>query len=231
MSIDVLRVTAKKSDHQTAKHFYRRRPFRGIGRHLALITIGITFVFPLFWMIMSSFKSLSQAIAIPPVWIPHPFAWENYPQALSSVPFLRYFFNTLYYCVTTVVGVVVSSSIVAYGFSRLKWRGRNFLFYVMVSTMLLPPIVTIIPLFVIFKRLGWVGTYYPLIIPTFFASSVFSTFLLRQFFMTIPESLSEAARVDGASELYIFARIIIPLTKPAVAAVALFQFLNAWRYC
>ncbi|HEV3380054.1 MAG TPA: carbohydrate ABC transporter permease [Trebonia sp.] len=207
----------------------RRRTLGSIGKHAVLIALGVTFIFPLLWMILTSVKPLPQAVTFPPVWIPHPLDVPNYPQALSAEPFASYFFHTLYYCVTTVVGVLVSGSLVAYGFSRIKWPGRDTLFYVMVATMLLPFIVTLIPLFVLYKEIGWVGSYNPLIIPTFFGSSVFSTFLLRQFFMTIPETLSDAARIDGANEFVIFTRIILPLAKPALATIALFQFIYAWN--
>jgi multiple sugar transport system permease protein len=207
----------------------QRRVLKSIGKHVLLVVLGVTFIFPLFWMILTSVKPLPQAVTFPPVWIPHPLDLSNYPQAFSAEPFAGYFFHTLYYCVTTVIGVTVSGSLVAYGFSRIKWPGRDTLFYVMVATMLLPFIVTLIPLFVLYKEIGWVGSYNPLIIPTFFGSSVFSTFLLRQFFMTIPETLSDAARIDGANEFVIFSRIILPLAKPALATVALFQFIYAWN--
>ena len=187
------------------------------------------FGFPLLWMVLTSLKSNPQALTVPVVWWPHPFLWNNYPQVLSAVPFYRFFLNTLLYAAVTIVGVSISSSLVAYGFSRLRWRGRNVLFYVMLSTLLIPFFATLIPLFVLYKRFHWVGWYLPLIVPTFFASSVFSTFLLRQFFMTIPESLSDAARVDGANEFYIYSRIILPLAKPAMATVVLFQFIYCWN--
>jgi ABC-type glycerol-3-phosphate transport system permease component len=206
-----------------------RRILRSMGKHVLLIALGVTFILPLFWMILTSVKQLPQAVTFPPVWIPHPLDLSNYPQAFSAEPFAGYFFHTLYYCVTTVVGVTLSGSLVAYGFSRVKWPGRDILFYVMVSTMLLPFIVTLIPLFVLYKEIGWVGSYNPLIIPTFFGSSVFSTFLLRQFFMTIPQTLSDAARIDGANEFVIFTRIILPLAKPALATIALFQFIYSWN--
>jgi multiple sugar transport system permease protein len=186
-------------------------------------------VFPLLWMALTSLKPLPEAVTFPPVWVPHPWIWGNYPAALKSEDFARFFYNTLFYCVTTVVGVLVASSLVAYGFSRFEWPGRDVLFYVMISTLLLPFIVTLIPLFVLYKNIGWVGSYKPLIIPTFFASSVFSTFLLRQFFLGIPRSISDAARVDGANEFYIYWRIVLPLAKPALAAVALFQFVYSWN--
>jgi multiple sugar transport system permease protein len=206
---------------------------RGLGgplvKHSALLVISLIFVFPLLWMALTSLKPLPEAVTFPPVWVPHPWIWGNYPAALKSEDFARFFYNTLFYCVTTVVGVLVASSLVAYGFSRFEWPGRDVLFYVMISTLLLPFIVTLIPLFVLYKNIGWVGSYKPLIIPTFFASSVFSTFLLRQFFLGIPRSISDAARVDGANEFYIYWRIVLPLAKPALAAVALFQFVYSWN--
>jgi multiple sugar transport system permease protein len=198
-------------------------------KHMVLITIGITFAFPLVWMILTSLKSVSQAISFPVVWWPHPVLFSNYPHALTSLPFGRFFLNTLFYAVVTIVGVCVSSSLVAYGFSRLRWPGRNMMFYIMIITMLLPFFATLIPLFILFKRLGWIGTYLPLMIPCFFGASVYSTFLLRQFFMTIPEEFSDAARVEGANEFYIYSRIILPLSKPAMATVILFQFIYCWN--
>jgi multiple sugar transport system permease protein len=207
----------------------RRSLRKSTAKHGVLIAFGVIFAFPLFWMVMTSLKSNPQALQAPPVWWPHPFIWDNYPQALTAQPFYRFFLNTLMYAAVTIVGVTVSSSLVAYGFSRLRWPGRNVLFYIMLSTLLVPFFATLIPLFVLYKKFHWVGWYLPLMVPTFFGSSVFSTFLLRQFFMTIPESLSDAARVDGANEFYIYSRIILPLSKPALAAVILFQFIYCWN--
>jgi multiple sugar transport system permease protein len=191
--------------------------------------LGCAFLFPLFWMLSTSLKSPPQVFTFPPVWLPAPLEPSNYLSAMNYAPFGTYFANTFLYCGTTVLGVTASSSIVAYGFSRLRWRGRNVLFFIVISTMMLPFLVTMIPLFVLFKHLGLTGTLWPLIIPTFFGSSAFSIFLLRQFFLTLPEALCEAARVDGASELWILARVIVPLSKPALATVALFQFIYAWN--
>jgi multiple sugar transport system permease protein len=198
-------------------------------KHIVLIAVGAMFALPLAWMVLTSFKSASQALTFPVVWWPHPFLWNNYPQVLSSLPFGRFFLNTFVYCAVTIVGVCISSSLVAYGFSRLRWRGRNGIFYVMLMTLLLPFVCTLIPLFILYKHVGWIGTYLPLEVPTFFGSSVFSTFLLRQFFMTIPQSLSDAARMDGANEFYIYSRIVLPLAKPALATVILFQFIYCWN--
>jgi multiple sugar transport system permease protein len=211
----------------------RRRTPRAIGasmsKHTVLIVLSAMFALPLVWMVGTSFKTAEQALQLPVVWWPHPFLWSNYPDLFAALPYFRFFLNTFLYAGVTIVGVCVSSSLVAYGFSRLRWPGRDAVFYVMLMTLILPFACTLIPLFVMYKRFGWIGTYLPLEVPTFFGSSVFSTFLLRQFFMTIPQSLSEAARIDGANEFYIYSRIILPLAKPALASVILFQFVYCWN--
>jgi ABC-type glycerol-3-phosphate transport system permease component len=210
----------------------RRRPraiASSLGKHTTLIVVSAMFALPLVWMIGTSFKTAQQALQFPVVWWPHPFVWSNYPDLFAALPYFRFFWNTFLYAAVTIVGVCASSSLVAYGFSRLRWPGRDALFYAMLMTLILPFACTLIPLFVMYKRFGWIGTYLPLEVPTFFGSSVFSTFLLRQFFMTIPHSLSEAARIDGASEFYIYSRIILPLAKPALASVILFQFVYCWN--
>ena len=207
----------------------RSRYRRTLPKHAVLIVLSAMFALPLIWMVSSSFKTAGQAIATPVVWWPHPFLWSNYSQLFGALPFFRYFWNTFLYAVVTIAGVCASSSLVAYGFSRLRWPGRDVVFYVMLMTLILPFVCTLIPLFVMYKRFGWIGGYLPLEVPTFFGSSVFSTFLLRQFFMTIPASLSEAARIDGANEFWIYSRVIMPLAKPALATVILFQFIYCWN--
>jgi multiple sugar transport system permease protein len=207
----------------------RLRLGASLGKHSVLIVLSAMFALPLIWMVGTSFKTAQQALTLPVVWWPHPFMWSNYPDLFAALPFFRFFWNTFLYAAITIVGVCISSSLVAYGFSRLRWPGRDAVFYVMLMTMILPFVCTLIPLFVMYKRFGWIGGYLPLEVPTFFGSSVFSTFLLRQFFMTIPQSLSEAARIDGASEFYIYRRIILPLAKPAMATVILFQFIYCWN--
>ena len=210
-----------------------RRRLRKLGssatKHVVLIVLSCMFGLPLLWMVLTSFKTAQQALTLPVVWWPHPFLAGNYPQLFAALPYFRFFLNTFEYAGITIVGVCVSSSLVAYGFARLKWPGRDALFYVMLMTLILPFVCTLIPLFVMYKHFGWIGGYLPLEVPTFFGSSIFSTFLLRQFFMTIPESLSEAARIDGANEFYIYLRIILPLAKPALATVILFQFIYCWN--
>src|SRR5436190_12868269 len=197
-------------------------------KHVVLIALSIMFVFPLYWLITTSLRPSSQVMRWPPVWFPHPIVWNWYPQAMHFEPFGVFVKNTLIYCFVTVIGTVLSSSLVAYGFARIDWPEKKYLFGLMLATLMLPFQVIMIPSFILFKVLGWVGSLYPLIIPPFFGSA-FNIFLLRQFFMTIPQELSEAARVDGANEFTIFWRVILPLAKPALATVALFQFIFAWN--
>lgn len=153
--------------------------------------------------------------------------WHNYPDALSSFPFTLYTANTLVICVLTMFGTVFSAALPAYGFARLRWRGRDGLFFLLVATIMLPPQVTMLPVFLIFRALGWTGTMLPLIVPTFFGSA-FYIFLLRQFFLTVPQELSDAARIDGCGEAGILLRVIAPIAKPALATVALLAFTGAW---
>ena len=155
------------------------------------------------------------------------FKWQNYSKAIRYIPFLRYLANTLMICVSNVIGAALSCSLVAYGFGRIRWFGRDFFFLILLATMMLSGQVTLLPVFRIFRELGWIGTFLPLIVPSFFGSAFF-IFLLRQFFMGIPQELSEAAVIDGCSELGIYAKIILPLAKPALLTVALFTFLGNW---
>jgi len=219
-----------------SEHVQRIRQWRvtlaSIARRVVLYTVVIAlsllFAAPLLWMISTSLKTDPQVYHIPPIWIPNPMRFRNYPEALVHRPFGLYFTNTLRYALPTVVGSLVSNSLVAYGFSRIRWPGRDAAFFLCIATMMIPFQVRMIPLYIVFKDLGWLNSYKPLIVPTFLGAPYF-IFMLRQFFLTIPQELSDAARVDGCSELGIFFRIILPLTKPALAVVALFQFRQAWN--
>jgi multiple sugar transport system permease protein len=195
--------------------------------HLLLIAVGILFIFPFVWLISSSLKTPRQIFVFPPQWIPDPVQWQNYSDALTAIPALSYFFNTLIICVGVVIGTLFSSSTTAYSFSRIHWPGRDTIFVLVLATLMLPYQVTMIPVYLFFHRLGWIGTYWPLIVPAFFGSPFF-IFLLRQFFLTIPMDLSDAARIDGCSELGIFRRIVLPLAKPALTTTVLLSFL--WTY-
>ena len=153
--------------------------------------------------------------------------WHNYPDALTSFPFVRYTLNTLVICLLTMIGTVLSAALPAYGFARLKWKGRDALFFLLIATIMLPPQVTMLPVFLIFRALHWTGTILPLVVPSFFGSA-FYIFLLRQFFLTIPQELSDAARIDGCGEMGILWRILAPIARPALATVALLSFTSAW---
>jgi multiple sugar transport system permease protein len=208
-----------------------------VATHLLLIVLAVPALLPLVWMASTSLKTDAQiyasggdgapAISLASL-VPRPVQWSNYPKALEAVPLTGYLRNTLRLCLVTVIGAVFSSAVVAYGFARLRFRGKELLFMLMLATMALPGQVTMIPVFALFRRLGWYGTYLPLTVPAFFGSP-FYIFLLTQFYRTVPEELSEAARVDGAGEWRIFWRILLPLSKPALATCALFQFLGAWN--
>lgn len=194
---------------------------------LVLCAISAAILFPALWMLSTALKVDTQVYANPPIWIPNPLRWANFAEAWQLAPFARYAVNTILYAGAVVFGTVLSSSLAAYGFAKLRFPGRNFLFAVLLSTMMIPGMVTLIPQYILFSKLQWVGTYLPLVVPSFFAGAFF-TFLLRQFFMSIPEELSEAARVDGAGELWIWWKVIIPLSTPALATVAIFTFEGAW---
>jgi len=195
-----------------------------------LIAASIAFLFPLVWMLSTSLKIKSQVMAMPPKLIPDPIRWANYPDALNSpnFPFLILLKNTLTYTLLSTTGVLLSCPLAAYAFSRLRWPGRDLVFLATLATMMIPGTVTLIPTFIIFRSLGWTGSYLPLIVPAFFGGA-FYIFLLRQFFMSIPMELSEAAVVDGASHFTIMTRIVLPLAKAAIATVALFEFLACWN--
>jgi multiple sugar transport system permease protein len=198
-------------------------------KYIFVIVLTITYVLPFFWMVTSALKNDNQVYVVPPIWIPNPAFWENFKNAWNSQPFNLYLFNTVFrYAIPVTVGMVLSSSIVAYGFSRLRWKGRDTLFYLCLATMMVPFQVQMVPLFIIFKNLGWIDSFRPLVVPAFFGSP-FYIFMLRQFFMTLPIELSEAARIDGASEFGILFRIVLPLSRPALTVVALFAFIDAWN--
>lgn len=198
-------------------------------KYTILIVLAITFVLPFYWMASSALKNDSQIYTVPPVWIPNPAIWRNFIDAWASQPFNLYIFNTVVrYAIPSTIGTVFSSALVAYGFARVRWPGRDILFFVCLATMMIPFQVTMVPLFMIFKQFGWLNTFLPLVVPAFFGVPYF-IFMLRQFFLTIPEEISDAARIDGASELDILFRIIMPLSKPALTVVALFSFIDAWN--
>ena len=204
-------------------------PLRKLWVYLLLVLGASAFLAPFLWMVSTSLKPLSQTMRFPPQWMPSPVEWKNYPEAVRSMgPFVRYLGNTVLLCGLSVIGTLLSSSLAAYGFARLSWRGRDRVFFLVLATMMLPFSVTMVPVYALFRDLGWIGTFRPLWVPSFFAGA-FNVFLLRQFFLTIPHELSEAARIDGCSEWGIFWRVILPLSKPALLVVALFQIMATWN--
>jgi multiple sugar transport system permease protein len=218
----------RTAPHRRARETALRRALASAGRHALLLLCAFAFVLPFAWMLVTSLKTNQQIVRYPPEWIPAPVRWANYADALASAPLLRYAANTTLICVLTVIGALLSNTLVAYGFSRVEWRGREALFVVVLASLMLPFQVTMVPLFLLFSRIGWVNTYLPLIVPAFFANA-FYVFLLRQFFLGIPRDFTDAAKLEGASELRILLDIVLPLSRPALISVALFQFLFSWN--
>jgi multiple sugar transport system permease protein len=198
----------------------------GVANHTILIAVSAVFLLPITFIVLTALMTDRQSLT-PAIW-PRPFQWNNFSEIFEQIPLLRYTWNTFRVASLATIGVVVSCIPVAYALSRLRWRGRQGVFLLVLSTLMLPVQVTVVPLYIIFVRFGWVGSIKPLVVPLFFGDA-FTIFLLRQFFLTIPEELSDAARVDGANEFQIMTRVIVPLAKPAIAAVALFQFLYSWN--
>ncbi len=200
-----------------------------VARYVVLVILSASFILPLYWMAMSALKNASQVFVVPPIWFPIPPRWINYWEAWHVDTFNLYLLNTvLRYAVPATIGTVLSNAVVAYGFSRVRWRGRDLLFSICLMTMMIPGQVTMVPVFIIFRRLGWVNSYKPLVVPAYFAGA-YTIFMLRQFFRTVPTELSDAARIDGCSEFGIMWRIVLPLVKPALAVVALFSFMGSWN--
>jgi multiple sugar transport system permease protein len=199
--------------------------------HAVLLIGGLIVLFPIVWMISTSLKAPYQVKSIPPIWIPDPLVWENYINAVTifPVPFWVFIYNSLFLSLGNVIGSVLSNTIIGFAFARLRFRGSNILFIIVLSTMMLPQQVTMVPLFILFSKLGWVNTYAPLIVPQYFGNAFF-IFLMRQFFAGIPRDLDDAARIDGCGVFGIFFRIMIPLAKPAIGIIAIFEFTNSWNW-
>jgi len=204
--------------------------FAGRGIRLMVLTIGaFIFLFPLYWMVATSLKTLPEISAFPPVWWPKVPRWSNYAEAWAYLPFATFTKNTCIISVAVVIGSVMSASLVGYGFAHFRFPGRDVLFVILLSTMMVPSMVKLIPLFILFRNLGWINTFLPLTVPAYFAAEPFFVFLMRQFYRTVPKELSEAARIDGCSEPGIWWHIMVPLSKPALASVAIFSFQGVWN--
>lgn len=218
---------------QLTKHFPSmglrgQQRFNNVSGYAVLMVLAAVFMVPLYWMFSTALKTQNQTFAIPPEWIPTPAKWGNFSEVFDEVPFARFYANTLFLVAANIVGHLLSVTLVAYGFARLRFPGRNILFLVMLSTLMIPYQVTLVPRFIMFAKLGLINTYWPLILPAF-TGSPFLIFLVRQYMMSIPFDLDEAAYIDGASRFDVFWRIILPLTRPALMLVIVFTFIDVWN--
>ncbi len=202
---------------------------RMTGAYLGLGAGALILCLPLLWLISTSLKERGHEFLVPPELVPHPILWQNYPEAMTALPFGLYFANTMIVVVMSEIGTLLTASMAAFAFARLRFPGRDFLFVLVLSSLMLPNVVTLIPKFVIFRILGWVNTLLPLWVPLWFGGGAFNIFLIRQYTMTLPLELDEAARIDGASNWQIYTRVILPLIGPALATVAIFTFIYSWN--
>jgi ABC-type glycerol-3-phosphate transport system permease component len=203
------------------------RLFRGL-LYLVLIGVGITMLLPLLWMISTSLKQPGEVFLLPPKWLPNPPQWSNYAKLFEVLPFGRFLLNSLKIAGFATLGALISCSMAAFAFARMNFPGRNFLFAIILATLMIPYHVTLIPLFVLYKNMGWLSTHLPLTVPYFFGTA-FGIFLIRQFYLTIPQELVDAARIDGCSFIQIYYKIFLPLGKPALATLGIFTFLGSWN--
>lgn len=197
--------------------------------YVAYSLAGLFMLLPFLWVITTSLKQTGHEFLLPPEWFPHPVVWDNYAEVFRQVPFLKFTENTLIIAVTATILGVLTASLSGYGFARLRFPGRNILFALCLSTMMVPYAVTMIPEFIIFKTLGWVNTFLPLIVPPSLGGGAFSIFLFRQFYLTLPIELDEAARVDGAGSFRIWWTILLPLARPIIATVGILSFFGHWN--
>ncbi len=224
---------------QTAQTAARRRAHlvdlsKRTAAFVAVFLFALLFIFPIFWMVITALKQSREVFQVPTAWLPASPQWSNIwsipdpnSAGYANFQFWRYVWNTAQITLPVCVGTTISSSLVAYGFSRLRWKGRDTVFFLVLATLMIPTWVTLVPLYILFNNIGWVNTYQPLVVPSFFGDP-FSIFLLRQFFLRTPHELVEAARIDGASHLRVYIQIILPLARPALAVVALFAFIASW---
>lgn len=206
----------------------KRNKRKNIWIYIVLIVFSLLLLFPFYWMLRSSFMTDREIFSIRPKWFPDSFLFENYIEAFNTAPFGRYFLNSFFIVFANVTGAIISSSFAAFGFTRFKFKGRDFFFGLLISTMMIPYTVLMIPQFIGWQVVGAYNTYWPLILPAFFGSA-FNIFLVKQFYMGIPREYDEAALVDGAGYLTIYARIILPMAKPALCTVGVFTFMNTWN--
>lgn len=205
-----------------------QRLLRSLGGYAVLIGVGTLFVTPFYWMIVTALKTESQLFALPPAWIPAPPEFRNFARVFQEVPFGRFVINSGFLVVCNVIGELFSTTLIAYGFARLRFPGRHVLFLVLLATLMIPGQITLVPRFILFAKLGWVNTYLPLIVPAF-TGSPFLIFMVRQYMLTIPRDLDEAATIDGATRLQVLRHVIMPVCKPVMVLIAVFTFVNVWN--
>jgi multiple sugar transport system permease protein len=226
------RIEDRAAPFRVAAHAGQKRRVLRLEHALVwgLLVLGaLVMIVPFLWLVSTSLKEQRQIFMYPPQWIPNPLRWQNYPESMTVLPFVRFVGNTVLVTAITMVGTLLTSALCAYGFARLRFPGRDLIFMVLLSTLMLPYAVIMIPQYIMFKYLGWIDTYLPLTVPAYFGGGVFNIFLLRQFFRTIPADLTDAARMDGAGEFRIWAQIMLPLARPALAVIAVFTFINSWN--
>jgi ABC-type glycerol-3-phosphate transport system permease component len=196
--------------------------------YATLFAVALIIVLPLYWMLATALKSEQQSFALPPEFVPNPIEWSNFTKVFEEVPFGRFIINSFVLVALNVLGELFAVTLVAYGFARLRFPGRSFLFLLMLATLMIPYQVTLVPRFILFSKLGWINTYLPLVVPAFTGSS-FLIFMVRQYMMSIPFDLDEAAYIDGASRFRVFWSIILPLSRPALMLVIVFTFVGVWN--
>jgi multiple sugar transport system permease protein len=231
-SVTMAQPTEPRSTHRKmTRDRFLRKGKEQVGARILLIALSAYYILPFYWMLVSALKPTDELTAYPPTWYPHSIEWSNFSKAINVFPFWTYLTNSLIITVFSVIGVALTVPMVAYGFSRIEWPGRDKVFYIVLATVFIPYPALIIALFDIFARLNWVNTFYPLIVPFFFCfiPAPFWIFLMRQFLMQIPKELSDAARIDGASEFRIMMQIIMPQAWPALCAISLFAALERWN--
>jgi multiple sugar transport system permease protein len=214
---------------QPAQAQQRMRQVQRFFLYVLAIVCAISFSVPFLWTIGTSLKPLTDLYTYPPTFVPTVPRWANFSDVFTLAPFATFLRNTVIVTGLAVFGQTLSAAVVAFGFARFRFPGRDILFVVVLATMMLPWHVTIVPSFLLYSRLGWINTFLPLVVPSFFGGGAFYIFLLRQFFLTLPRDLDEAAKIDGANSVQIFLRIILPLAKVALATVAIFSFIEHWN--
>jgi ABC-type glycerol-3-phosphate transport system permease component len=226
------RSSAQRSQRTLTGYLQSRRFQERAARvviYLLLIGGSVLVMLPFFWMVSTSLKRPGTEFTFPIEWIPNPPRWSNYPQAWTVLPFTAWTINTAVITFTSIIGNVFSSAVVGFGFARIKFPGRDVLFLLVLATLMLPYPSILVPLFLLYKNMGWIDTFKPIVVPTFFASSAFYVFLMRQFFKTIPMDLDDAARVDGCTTFGVFRYVALPLIRPALGIITVFSFMHHWN--